>query len=64
MLYRLIKENYKYVTDEKIPYELIIPSANLKMTKAQNIILSKDERRRLIDEGKKYAKLFLSYITT
>ena len=64
LLYRLIKENYKYVTDEKIPYELIIPSANLKMTKAQNIILSKDERRRLIDEGKKYAKLFLSYITT
>ena len=64
LLYRLIKENYKYVTDEKIPYELIIPSANLKMTKAQNIILSKDERRRLIDEGKKYAKIFLNYVTT
>jgi len=62
MIYRLIKENYNYVTNEPIEYELIIPSDILSIDAAQNIITSSDERKKLIGDGEKYAKLFLSYI--
>tara|TARA_B100001250_G_C19771602_1_gene777415 strand:- start:802 stop:1680 length:879 start_codon:yes stop_codon:yes gene_type:complete len=62
MIYRLIKENYNYTCNEKIDYELIIPSSTLSMNDAQNIILAKDTRRKLIKDGENYAKLFLSYI--
>jgi len=62
MVYRLIKENYNYLCDEEINYELIIPSSLLCVEDAKNIISSRDERRKLIDQGEKYAKLFLTYI--
>ena len=62
MIYRLIKENYNYVCTEEIDYELMIPSSTLSMIDAQNIVMSKDARRKLIKEGEKYAKLFLNYI--
>jgi patatin-like phospholipase/acyl hydrolase len=63
MIYRLIKENYNYAINEDIEYELIIPSNILSIEAAQNIITSMDERKRLINDGEKYAKLFLNYIT-
>tara|TARA_B100000902_G_scaffold31511_1_gene37730 strand:- start:663 stop:1547 length:885 start_codon:yes stop_codon:yes gene_type:complete len=62
MIYRLIKENYNYVCTEEIDYELMIPSSTLSMIDAQNIVMSKDARRKLIKDGEKYAKLFLNYI--
>ena len=62
MIYRLIKENYNFVCNEKIPYELIIPSNILSLSQAQKIISSIDERIKLINEGEKYAKLFISYL--
>ena len=62
MIYRLIKENYNYVCNDEIDYELMIPSSILSMNDAQKIVISKDERRKLIKEGEKYAKLFLNYI--
>jgi len=62
MIYRLIKENYNFVCNEKIDYELIIPSSTLSMETAKNIVVSKEERRKLIKEGEKYAKLFLNYL--
>ena len=62
MIYRLIKENYNYVCNEEIDYELMIPSSILSMNDAQKIVISKDERRKLIKDGEKYAKLFLNYI--
>ena len=62
MIYRLIKENYNYICNEEIDYELIIPSSTLSMNDAQNIILDKNTRKKLIKEGEKYAKLFLTYL--
>ena len=62
MIYRLIKENYNYICNEEIDYELMIPSSILSMQDAQNIVMSKEERRKLIKEGEKYAKLFLNYL--
>jgi patatin-like phospholipase/acyl hydrolase len=62
MIYRLIKENYNYVCNENIPYELIIPSNLLSVSDAQNIVTSTSERRNLIHEGEKYAKLFITYL--
>jgi len=62
MIYRLIKENYNYICNEEIDYELMIPSSILSMNDAKNIVMSKEERRKLIKEGEKYAKLFLNYI--
>ena len=62
MIYRLIKENYNYICNEEIDYELMIPSSILSMNDAQNIVMSKEERRKLIKEGEKYAKLFLNYL--
>jgi patatin-like phospholipase/acyl hydrolase len=62
MIYRLIKENYTYVCNEEIPYELIIPSNLLSVSDAQNIITSPGERKNLIHEGGKYAKLFITYL--
>jgi len=62
MIYRLIKENYNYLYEEKIPYELIIPSSLMSTETATKIIISKDERKKLLDQGEKYAKLFLTYI--
>ena len=62
MIYRLIKENYNYICNEEIDYELIIPSSTLSMNDAQNIILDKNTRKKLIKEGENYAKLFLTYL--
>ena len=62
MIYRLIKENYNYICNEEIVYELIIPSSTLSMTDAQNIILDKNTRKKIIKEGENYAKLFLTYL--
>ena len=62
MIYRLIKENYNYLYEDKIPYEIIIPSSLMSTETAMKIIVSKDERRKLLDQGEKYAKLFLTYI--
>ena len=62
MIYRLIKENYNYICNEEIDYELMIPSSILSMNDAQNIVMSKEERRKLIKDGEKYAKLFLNYL--
>ena len=62
MIYRLIKENYNYICNEEIDYELMIPSSILSMSDAQNILVSREERKKLIKEGEKYAKLFLNYL--
>tara|TARA_A100001015_G_scaffold318081_1_gene436853 strand:- start:1512 stop:2396 length:885 start_codon:yes stop_codon:yes gene_type:complete len=62
MLYRLIKENYNYVINEKIPYELIIPARTINIGVAKDIIVSKLEREKLVKDGENYAKLFLTYI--
>ena len=62
MIYRLIKENYNYLYEDKIPYELIIQSTLMSTETATKIIISKDERKKLLDQGEKYAKLFLTYI--
>ena len=42
--------------------EIIIPSSLMSTDTAMKIIVSKDERRKLLDQGEKYAKLFLTYI--
>jgi len=62
VIYRLIRENYNFLCNEEIDYELIIPSSTLSMETAKNIVISKEERRKLIKEGVKYAKLFLTYL--
>ena len=62
MIYRLIKENYNYICNEEIDYELMIPSSILSMSDAQNILVSREERKKLIKDGEKYAKLFLNYL--
>lgn len=49
---------------ETIPYELIIPTHDvLSLEDAKNIIYDKDQRRKLIETGKNYAKVFLNTIT-
>ena len=55
MIYRLIKENYNYLYEEKIPYELIIPSSiiNEYRTTATKIIISKEEENEIIRPGGK-----------
>ena len=62
MVYRLIKENYNYLYKEKLPHELIIPSSLMSTETAKKIIISKEERTKLLNQGEKYAKLFLTYI--
>jgi len=62
MIYRLIKENYNYLYKEKLPYELIITSSIMSTETAKKIIISKEKRGELLNQGEKYAKLFLTYI--
>ena len=61
LLYRLIKENYNYDIKESIPNELIIPSTIINMEDASKIMKDPTAREKMIEEGKKYAKLFLEY---
>lgn len=52
-----------YYKNGNIKYELIIPCQNLNLNEAVKIIKEKTSREEIINEGEKYAKLFLSYIT-
>ena len=61
LFYRLIKENYNYSIEENMPNELIIHSAMLNMKDMEKIINEPETRRKMVEDGKKYAQLFLSY---
>ena len=62
LIYKLLDSNYNYTTKEIIPYELVIPTTHLNLKQIRNIINLDNERKRLIDEGENYGKLFLNYI--
>ena len=61
LFYRLINANYKHIINKKIPYEMIIPGDVLSINEAQKIINNSEIRKKMIDQGVKYAKLFLRY---
>ena len=54
------------ITAEDLPPwlqpKLLVHIAAMEMNDAQNIILDKNTRKKLIKEGEKYAKLFLTYL--
>ena len=63
MLNNLIDKT-REICKEEIPYELVIPTSDvLSLESAKNVIYNKEERKRLIEIGKNYAKVFLSTIT-
>jgi hypothetical protein len=47
--------------DNKLKYELVIPTSIIELDALQNLIINKDARENLIKEGEKYGKLFLNY---
>lgn len=61
LFYRLIQSNYKDKIYEKIQNEIIIPGDILNIVKAQKIINDSKVRKNMINQGVKYAKLFLRY---
>jgi len=61
MFYRLIKENYNFLVNEEMPNELIIPSTTLSLASAKDIIKKPSVREDMMNDGKKYAILFLKY---
>ena len=52
-----------YYKNGSIKYELIIPCQNLNFNEAIKMIKEKSNREEIINEGEKYANLFLNYIT-
>ena len=62
LFYKLIKLNYKYKVNKKTKYELMIPSQTMNINDAQEIINSTQMRKKLIDSGIGYARVFLSYL--
>ena len=62
LFYKLIKLNYKYKVNKKTKYELMIPSQTMNINDAQEIINSPQMRKKLIDSGIGYARVFLSYL--
>lgn len=59
---KLISKHRK--TDyKKIKNEIIIPSKAMNISDLKNLISNKEDRKRFILEGEKYAIMFLKYIT-
>jgi predicted patatin/cPLA2 family phospholipase len=52
-----------YYKNGSIKYELIITCQNLNFNEAIKMIKEKSNREEIINEGEKYANLFLNYIT-
>ena len=61
LFYRLIKENWDWGIEGDIANEIIIPAVTMNITDARKIINDKSVREKMIDDGEKYAKLFLKY---
>jgi hypothetical protein len=62
---KLIRQNEKLNNDyDKNVKELIIPATSMNFEDAKLLVNNKNERTRVFDLGKKYAKLFLTYQTS
>ena len=61
LFYRLIKENWDWGIEGNISTEIIIPAVTMNISDARKIINDKSVREKMIDDGEKYAKLFLKY---
>ena len=58
----LIEKNYNYEIEEKIPYQVCIPAKKQCAEDAKKLIISKEARKEIINQGENYGKLFLVYI--
>ena len=59
LLFKLIVENYKNKNKNLIKNEIIIPGIQLNIKDAKEIIYTKENRRKLIEQGENYARIFL-----
>ena len=57
----LIQKNWGYKIKDKIPYEVYIPAKRQCAEDAQKLILSKEERKNIVNQGESYGKLFFLY---
>jgi len=59
LLFKLIVENYKNKNKNMIKNEIIIPGIQLNIQDAKDIIYTKENRRKLVEQGENYARIFL-----
>jgi predicted acylesterase/phospholipase RssA len=59
MMHKIINNNYNYKIKDKEVNELIIPGTEINAEDANKILSNEDERKKYIDAGINYAKIYL-----
>ena len=61
MIHKIIHDNYNYKIKDTEVNEVIIPGTEINMEDAKRILSNESERKKYIDAGKNYAKIYVNY---
>lgn len=61
MIHKIIHDNYNYKIEDKEVNEVIIPGTEINVDDAKKILTHESERKKYLDLGKNYAKVYLNY---
>jgi predicted acylesterase/phospholipase RssA len=64
MIHKIIHDNYNYKIQDNDVNEVIIPGTEINIEDAKKILSEEMERKKYIDAGKNYAKIYLNYKKT
>lgn len=61
MIHKIIHDNYNYKIEDKEINEVIIPGTEINVDDAKKILTHESERKKYLDLGSNYAKVYLNY---
>lgn len=61
IIHKIIHDNYNYKIEDKEVNEVIIPGTQINVDDAKKILTHESERKKYLDLGKNYAKVYLNY---
>lgn len=61
MIHKIIHDNYNYKIEDKEVNEVIIPGTEINVDDAKKILTHESERKKYLDLGSNYAKVYLNY---
>ena len=62
LIYKLLDANYNHIVKESSNYEIVIPAKDMSFNSLKSLVFKEEDRRKLLEEGANYAKIFLNYL--
>ena len=59
LLFKVVVKNYKNLVTETLKNEVIIPAMSINIEDAKDIVYNSDKRKKMIENGESYARIFL-----